>query len=57
MFLIYIVSFIYGMLNLKYGFDIYNLVLKEFYYYKYGIWDKIYFILELLVLVFIKDNY
>lgn len=57
MFLIYIVSFIYGMLNLKCGFDIYNLVLKDFYYYKYGIWDKIYFILELLVLVFIKDNY
>lgn len=57
MFLIYIVSSIYGTLNLKRGLDTYNLVSKDSYYYKYGIWDKTYFASEPLVSVFIKDNH
>lgn len=57
MFLIYIVSSIYGTLNLKRGLDTYNLVSKDSYYYKYGIWDKTYFTSEPLVSVFIKDNH
>lgn len=57
LFLIYIVSSIYGTLNLKHGLDTYNLVSKDSYYYKYGIWDKTYFTSDPLLSVFIKDSH
>lgn len=56
-FLAYIVSSIYGALNLKQGLDVHNLVSKDSYYYTYGVWDTTYFTSDPMVTVCITNTH
>lgn len=56
-FLAYIVSSIYGALNLKQGLDVHNLVSTDSYYYTYGVWDTTYFTSDPMVTVCITNTH
>lgn len=55
-FLAYITSSIYGTIHLGRGLEIHNLVSKESYYYKYGVWDETYFTSEPTLAVCIENQ-
>ncbi|XP_056009051.1 patched domain-containing protein 3-like [Ostrea edulis] len=48
-FLAYLSSSIYGCVNLQQGLQLFNLVSKDSYYYKYSVWDENYFTTEPMI--------